>query len=148
MEKNKRLIAAFNYVKSRGMAHTQKDAAKIMGATPQNFSGALKGNPQCLTDSFLRRFNEAFGSMFNLDWLLTGDGEMLAGGNTTSIDGDNNITVKGNASHITNNNNDDKALIITLGELSEMRKLLAEAIAINKEQSQRFLGVIENLTSK
>lgn len=145
MERKQRLRIAFEHVKSMGKAHTQKDAAETMGATPQNFSGALNGNPQCLTDNFLRRFNEAFGHVFNIEWLLTGDGEMLATGNMTSVDGGNNITVGGDAQNVTNNS--DKALLMAMGELSEMRKLLAEAITINKEQSQRFLGVIENLTS-
>lgn len=80
MKRNERLKKAFEYAKSRGVVHTQKDAAQLMGATPQNFSGALNGDPRCLTDKFLQRFNEAFGNVFNLDWLLTGEGEMLMNG--------------------------------------------------------------------
>lgn len=78
MERSERLQAAFAYVKSLGKAHTQKDAAERMGASPPNFSAAIKGNAKVLTDKFLRRFNTAYGNIFNEEWLIDGAGEMLA----------------------------------------------------------------------
>lgn len=78
MEKQERLQAAYEYLRSRGKVHTQKDVASAMKATRQNVSSALKGKERFLTDSFLRRFNIAFGEPFNIDWLISGEGEMLA----------------------------------------------------------------------
>ena len=78
MEKQERLQAAYEYLRSRGKVHTQKDVASAMKATRQNVSSALKGKERFLTDSFLRRFNIAFGEPFNTDWLISGEGEMLA----------------------------------------------------------------------
>ena len=78
MEKRERLQAAYEYLRSRGKVHTQKDVASAMKATRQNVSSALKGKERFLTDSFLRRFNIAFGEPFNTDWLISGEGEMLA----------------------------------------------------------------------
>ena len=78
MEKQERLRAAYEYLRSRGKVHTQKDVASAMKATRQNVSSALKGKERFLTDSFLRRFNIAFGEPFNTDWLISGEGEMLS----------------------------------------------------------------------
>ena len=40
-------------------------------------SYAYNGNPNYLNDKFLIKFYNAFPDVFNLDWLLTGSGEML-----------------------------------------------------------------------
>lgn len=77
MYKNERLKKAFEYLRSNGIVHTQKDLAKKMGATPPNVSSALKGVEDVLTDNFLRRFNDAFNNIFNIEWLLIGCGNML-----------------------------------------------------------------------
>lgn len=77
MEKNERLKIAYQYLKGRGIVHTQKDLAEKMGATPPNVSGALNGVESVLTDKFLCRFNKAFNNIFNMDWLLLGVGDML-----------------------------------------------------------------------
>lgn len=82
MERKDRLKEAFEYLRNKGEVHTQKDLAERMGATRPNVSGAFKGDIKILTDKFIRRFNDAFDNLFNLDWLLTGNGEMLAVGLT------------------------------------------------------------------
>lgn len=86
MERADRLRKAFDYVKSRGFVHTQKDLSTRMQASEGNVSKALKGEEQILTDSFLRRFNTAFDNIFNSDWLLTGNGEMLEATEATAAD--------------------------------------------------------------
>lgn len=75
--RSERLEQAYEYLRSRGCVHTQAGAAEAMGASAATFSRALKGDEKSLTDKFLKRFNTAFGDVFNTDWLLTGDGEML-----------------------------------------------------------------------
>lgn len=77
MDKANRFKAAFLHLKGHGVYHTQKEAAAGMGTTEAIMSSALKGVPKALTDSFLTRFNDAYGNAFNLPWLLTGEGEML-----------------------------------------------------------------------
>lgn len=67
----------FKYLKSNGQLHTQKDLAIKLGTYPSNISKALKGDEEYLTESFIDRFNKAFGSIFNDDWLLSGEGTML-----------------------------------------------------------------------
>lgn len=77
MDKKGRFSEAFNYLKDKGIVHTQKDVAKKMGSTSPNVSSAMKGVESVLTDNFLHRFNEAFGTVFDEQWLLTGEGSML-----------------------------------------------------------------------
>lgn len=77
MEKKERINQAFSYLKDNGLVHTQRDLAEKMGATAPNVSSALKGVDNVLTDNFLLRFNNAFGGIFNDNWLLTGEGSML-----------------------------------------------------------------------
>lgn len=113
--------------------------------TPQTVRELLKGNTKTLSYQAKEKIADAFPNI-NINWMATGEGEMLKNSNNTISEGDNNITVGGDASNITNNS--EKALMLAMNELSEMRKLLAESIAVNKEQSQRFLGIIESLTNK
>lgn len=94
MDKKDRINSAYQFLRNQGRVHTQVDVADAMQATRQNVSAALNGKEVALTDKFIRRFNHAFGDIFNLDWLLNGEGEMLANNNTTNnniINGNNNI---------------------------------------------------------
>lgn len=58
--------------------------------------------------------------------------------------GDNNTQIAGNSNHIENSSALDRAF----DEIAEMRKLLAEAIRNNKEQSDKFFSIIEKLQNK
>lgn len=77
MNRKERFQKAYNYLRSRGIIHTQEEVANRMQSTASNVSKAMKGVENVLTDNFLRRFNEAFGSVFNLQWLILGEGDML-----------------------------------------------------------------------
>jgi len=140
MEKNDRLKKAFEYLRSRGEVHTQADLAERMSASRANVSSAFGGNDRCLTNKFLLRFNNAFGNRFNDDWLLYGEGDMLRKTTVTQI-GDNNNNQQGNNNSYNNASIIDKAF----DEISEMRKLLADAIQNNKEQANKFFSIIERM---
>ena len=58
--------------------------------------------------------------------------------------GDNNTQIAGNS----NNVNTSAEMQIALNEISEMRKLVQEQVRINKEQTDKFLAIIEKLTEK
>lgn len=75
--KKERFNKAFNHLKGSGIIKTQREAAKIIGIDTGNLSNALKGIDKYLTDSFLEKFNNAFNNIFNIEWLITGDGDML-----------------------------------------------------------------------
>lgn len=86
MERKERLQKAINYLRLNGIVSSQVDTANKMGASEATVSNALKGNDKYLTDKFLKRFNGAFGGLFNLDWLLDEEGEMLNRSTKSELD--------------------------------------------------------------
>ena len=76
--KVKRIATAIDYLKSIGKVHKQQDIAEQMGATESSLSRALKGDVKYLTDKFIQRFNKAYGNIFNENWLMGGQCDMLA----------------------------------------------------------------------
>ena len=73
----KRINEAYELLKWRHIIEKQEDLATIMGTSRPNVSAALAGKPAFLTINFIKRFHRSFPSLFNLDWLLKGEGEML-----------------------------------------------------------------------
>lgn len=78
MEKKDRLARAFSYAKMEGIIKSQKHLASVMHADEATVSKAMRGDARYLNDVFLRRFNESLGRIFNLEWLINGNGDMLA----------------------------------------------------------------------
>lgn len=76
-EAQKRFNEAYELLKWRHIVEKQDDLAAIMGTSRPNVSAALAGKPAVLTANFIKRFHRSFPNIFNLDWLLNGDGEML-----------------------------------------------------------------------
>ena len=76
--KHKCITKAYEHLRSIGKVHTKTDVANIMHASRPNVTAALNGDSKFLTDNFLERFNVAFDNMFNIKWLMTGEGDMLS----------------------------------------------------------------------
>ena len=77
MEAKERIKKAYEYLRNNGIVHTQQDVADIMGVKKENISRAFNGNMKYLTPKFIGRFNNAFGGIFNTEWLIEEQGEML-----------------------------------------------------------------------
>lgn len=77
MEAKERIKKAYEFLRSNGTVHTQQDVADVMGVKKENISRAFNGNEKYLTPNFITRFNNAFGGIFNVDWLIKEHGEML-----------------------------------------------------------------------
>lgn len=75
-EKKKRLNEVYQYLRSTGRVHTQKDMAEAMKISRPNLSSALNGNPTFLTDGLLTRVVSFFPEI-SLTWLMDGRGTML-----------------------------------------------------------------------
>jgi hypothetical protein len=77
---NKRLIRAVGYLVGEGIlpyGSIQKVIAEKMNKNQADISKALSGDEKILTKKFLKRFNESFDSVFDIEWLLAGEGSML-----------------------------------------------------------------------
>lgn len=141
MDMKERFNKAFAYLQGEQIVKGQKDLAEKLGATPGNISKALSGDKSALTNNLMKRFSAAFPGVFNLRWLILGEGEMLLAEkpqkklkqSDATNSSDSNITklLEQNKelidvlkksleeSHRTNN--------ILLNELSELRKELQGA---------------------
>ena len=73
-----RLKEVYEYVRKRFPIHTQSDFAERLKYNRAYISSAMHGNEKNLTDKLFTNICEAFPNVFNLDYLLTGNGELLA----------------------------------------------------------------------
>ena len=76
--KKDRLIEAYNYLYNNGKVHSVTDLADKMGRSRPSVSRAMSGVPEYLNEKFLKCFSDSFPGVFNLDYLLTGEGTLLA----------------------------------------------------------------------
>ena len=83
-EKQERLKEVYDYVRSNCAVHTQIDFAARLKMTRQALSAAINGNESYLTTNLFQKICAAFPGIFNLDYLLTGQGELLIESNVQS----------------------------------------------------------------
>ena len=78
MARKDRLKEVYEYVRDHYPIHSQSDFADALKYNRAYISSAMHGNAKNLTDKLFRNICEAFPGVFNLDYLLTGEGELLA----------------------------------------------------------------------
>ena len=64
---------------------TKKDMAEAIGQTLPAMYAAFGGKEGYLTDNLFRRISWAWKDVFNLDYLLTGEGDLLTGKETATV---------------------------------------------------------------
>ena len=77
-EMQKRLHEVFAHVRKHYDIHTQDDFAQYIGYGRTSISAAMNGNEKYLSANLFRTICDKFPGIFNLDYLLTGEGELLA----------------------------------------------------------------------
>ena len=77
MDRKNRLKEAYKYLKSIGKIHTQKGFADALGKAEGTISRAFNGDEKALTDNLFVQITLSFPGLFNLDYLLTGEGSLL-----------------------------------------------------------------------
>ena len=75
--KQERLREVYEHLRQHFGIHTQIDFAKVLGLTRPAISAAMNGNEAYLTDNLFKRICAAYQGVFNLDYLLTGNGQLL-----------------------------------------------------------------------
>lgn len=78
IEKQKRLKEVYDYLRQHNGIHTKTGFAEAVNYGRTSMSAALNGNEKYLTDSLFKNICEAYPGVFNLDYLLTGKGSLLA----------------------------------------------------------------------
>ena len=78
MSRKDRLLEVYEYVRTHYPVHTKNDFAEKIKYHRTYISSAMHGNERYLTDKLFTNICEAFPDVFNLDYLLTGNGQLLA----------------------------------------------------------------------
>lgn len=77
VERKKRLKEVYEHLRQHYGIHTQIDFANAIKYSRVYISAAMNGNENNLTDKLFENICEAYPGVFNLDYLLSGKGEML-----------------------------------------------------------------------
>jgi len=77
MARKDRLKEVYEYVRKHFPIHTQADFADEIRYNRAYLSSAMNGNEKNLTNKLFQNICEAFPGVFNLDYLLTGEGSLL-----------------------------------------------------------------------
>ena len=78
LDRQKRLNEVYEYVRKSHGIHTKGSFADAIGYARAYISSALNGNEKYLTDNLFENICAAYRGTFNLDYLLTGNGSLLA----------------------------------------------------------------------
>ena len=77
MGRKERLKEVYEYVRKNFPVHTQADFSEKLRYNRAYISSAMNGNEKNLTDKLFTNICEVFPGVFNLEYLLTGEGELL-----------------------------------------------------------------------
>ena len=109
-------------------------------------NGYIKNIRQSIMPDKLRKIALCYPEL-NTGWLMTGEGEMLK---TVSIEnGDGSTQIIGDGNHVSTPSTLDKALDEIAAQrrlVEKSQELIKEQVRINKEQTDRFLAIIDKLT--
>lgn len=77
MGRKERLNEVYEYVRSHFPIHTQVEFAEKLKYHRTYISSAMNGNEKNLTDKLFKNICEVFPNIFSLNYLLTGQGQLL-----------------------------------------------------------------------
>ena len=77
IERQKRLKEVYEHLRKYFGVHTQTDFADAIKYSRPVISSALNGNEDYLTDKLFKNICDAYQDVFNLDYLLNGNGQLL-----------------------------------------------------------------------
>lgn len=75
--KKDRLNEVYEHLRKHFGVHTKKDFADALRIKQPGLYSAMNGNEAYLTDNLFKRICAAYQGVFNLDYLLTGEGSLL-----------------------------------------------------------------------
>ena len=72
-----RLNEVYEHLRNHFGIHTKTQFAAVLKITQPALSSAMNGNEAYLTDNLFKRICAAYQGVFNLEYLLTGNGQLL-----------------------------------------------------------------------
>ena len=72
-----RLNEVYEHLRNHFGIHTKTQFAAVLKITQPALSSAMNGNDAYLTDNLFKRICAAYQGVFNLEYLLTGNGQLL-----------------------------------------------------------------------
>lgn len=84
--KQKRLNEVYDHLRKFFDVHTKIDFAEAIHYSRVYVTNAMNGDEKNLTDKLFKNICEAYPGVFNLDYLLNGEGELLANGQQMNDD--------------------------------------------------------------
>jgi uncharacterized coiled-coil protein SlyX len=79
-ERQKRLIEVYEHLRMYFGIHTKSGFAEALGYGRTSLSAAMNGKQEYLTDSLFQSICQKWEGVFDLDYLLTGKGNLLLSG--------------------------------------------------------------------
>ena len=76
-ERQKRLIEVYDHLRRYYGIHTKTGFAETLHYGRTSMSAAMNGDESYLTDNLFKNICDAYPDVFNIDYLLTGKGELL-----------------------------------------------------------------------
>ena len=76
-ERQKRLIEVYEHLRRHFGIHTKTGFAESLRYGRTSMSAAMNGDDSYLTDKLFKNICETYKGVFNLDYLLTGEGDLL-----------------------------------------------------------------------
>lgn len=83
--KKERLNEVYNYLHAHSGVHTKSEFASALNLKRPGIYSAFSGNEGYLTNNLFVRICKAYPNIFNLDYLLTGEGDLLLSDKTEEV---------------------------------------------------------------
>ena len=75
---HQRLLKVFDYLRDKGLIHTQTQFAEAVGKSQSQINNAFRDVPKRCTLGLMKAIATAFPDVLNAEYLLTGDGDIAA----------------------------------------------------------------------
>lgn len=138
---NERFKTMLEYLKKGRHIRNQQEFSEIVNSDKATVS-QIVNNRISIPNIMFGNIEQAF-PFISIQWLKTGEGEMVKNGVSQTSHGDNSPNINGNANHLIST---PTLLEKALDEISEMRKALTDALVVNQRQTAQLLSILENLT--
>jgi hypothetical protein len=140
-ERAKRLKKVYEYLFANLGIHSQKEFAEAIKMQRTGLSAAMNGNASYLTDNLFLKICSTFPGVFNIDYLLTGIGDL------TLRENKNDVTSISNSRNVNQNPSVDMSSVINsiIAAKDETIATLQKQLASNDEAIKSLKAQVTRL---